>query len=176
MKIEELTLILGRAALFYSGFKLTPEIIKSWFELFSHVDTRTFQKAVEATIKAPNRAFFPSPGEVNAEIMDLANSKKAIGYDDGKLPWISKAPKYQGEKFLDLDRGIAHPAYLRWQETEAPKRYRSVNEYQDIFLIQNPDACDWCLRGNQIHFIRPEPTETGEKRQIAKPKSSWATR
>ncbi len=69
MKIEELAGSLGKSALLFQGYKMTPEIVKAWFELFQHTDIQIFEQAMKMAVLAPGRVFFPSPGEVQGYVV-----------------------------------------------------------------------------------------------------------
>lgn len=79
MKIEEFTMIIGKAKLVFPNFTLTPEVIKAWFDLFQEEPAELFHTAMRAAVKEPGRAFFPTPGEVQTYIVRLRTGEKPSG-------------------------------------------------------------------------------------------------
>lgn len=69
MKIEELAATLGKSALLFQGYKMTPEVVKAWFELFQNTEMQIFEQAMKMAVLAPGRTFFPAPGEVQEYIV-----------------------------------------------------------------------------------------------------------
>jgi hypothetical protein len=152
---------------------LTQATIRTWFEILKPVSDedglKAFNELMSTTIYGDAEP---------AHILEIVQKNKEMwaNRDDSQYPWISKAPKYEGEKFLDLDRGIPTAAYSLWKNANEHKRYRSTNQQDEIFLIQNPECWDWAIKGDKICFIRPEPEATGEKRSDGvkqKQRPSW---
>jgi len=54
---------------------LTPQTIRAWHELFSEDAALEFQAALNGSLKQPGRAFFPTPGEVNACLLILKHGQ-----------------------------------------------------------------------------------------------------
>jgi hypothetical protein len=133
----------------------------TWFEVLKFVSDEDGLKAFNELMTT---TIFGDPEP--AHIIELASKYKAqrIQTPTDGHPWISQAPKFSGEKFEDLDQGRPTASYTLWRDAEQHKRYRSTNDRDEIFLIQNPEAWDWTLKGGKICFIRPEPEATGDKR------------
>ncbi len=155
---------------------LNPGVELAWYQALRSLSDKDGQKAFSDLSKTTTYGD-PEP----AHILEIAEKNRTmwINRDDDLDPWISKAPKFEGEKFLDLDRGIPTAAYTLWRQANEHKRYRSTNQQDEIFLIQNPECWDWCLRGDKLCFVRPEPEATGDKRtdgvkQKARP--AWSQR
>lgn len=147
----------------------------AWYQALEDV---TDNEAKEAFRKLLKKKTFgdPQPSDV-IEIVEELRFKKEMDSDpNADLPWISKAPNFEGEKFEDLDRGIPTRAYLAWKQEEEHKRYRSIGRDNEIFLIQNPNAWDWRIINNKMHFIRPEPEATGKFRKEAEKPKPWVSR
>jgi len=71
MKLEEMSLTLGKFSLVFPNYSLSPEIIRLWYELFSKESLEHFYAAMLAVIKEDGRAFFPTPGEISAALRVL---------------------------------------------------------------------------------------------------------
>lgn len=70
MKLEEIGASLVKSALLFPNHKINKEVILAWHELFAKTDFRIFQKSLNACCLEPKRKFFPTPGEVNAYVIN----------------------------------------------------------------------------------------------------------
>lgn len=143
----------------------------AWFQALENLSDKDGRKAFRELARSTT---FGDPEP--AHILEIAgkHNQMWVNRDDGQNPWISKAAKFEGEKFEDTTTGEPTREYARWREQEQHKRYRAVGEHDEIFLIQNPEASDWLVKGGKINFIRPEPEATGTKKTfINKQGGAW---
>jgi hypothetical protein len=56
---------------------LTTQAIKSWAELFAEYSVEHFHAALQSAVRKPGQQFFPTPGQVQAELNTLCGIKFA---------------------------------------------------------------------------------------------------
>lgn len=143
------------------NLKITELVEAAWYQALKELSDDQGKKAFSELMRSTTYG-----DSEPAHILEIAekHAQMWVNSDNDEHPWISKAPKFIGEKFQDLDRGIPTSEYAKWREIEQHRRYRSTDQHDNIFLIQNPEAWDWMIKSNKIYFTRPDPEATGNRR------------
>lgn len=148
----------------------------AWYQALKSLSDKDGQQAFSELSRSTTYGD-PEP----AHVLEIAEKQRQmwVNREDDINPWISKAPKFEGEKFEDINTGMPTRAYQLWKQANEHKRYRATNQQDEIFLIQNPECWDWKVHGGKICYIRPDPIDTGEKRADGikqKQRPAWAQR
>lgn len=129
-----------------------------YFRYFKIYPLITVAEAIDKAVLEEGRAFFPSAGEINKYII-----KSKQEFDERSLAqfkWISEAPKFQAEKYANIDTGEETVEYARYKLMEQANRYKSKGSDGYIYLIQNPDVWEWRIINGALAYIRPDPENT----------------
>jgi len=71
MTQEQMSLILCKFVTLFPNFTLSEATIKTWHSLYDDEDPIMFHSALKQCISQKGRAFFPTPGEVNAILQPM---------------------------------------------------------------------------------------------------------
>lgn len=138
MKIEGLTEALAKSALLFQGYKMTPEVVKAWFELFRDTETQIFEQALKMAVLKPGCVFFPTPGCVKEYVV---KSSQATQYSPEEA-WLIAEEIADGVCWHNLTKQHFQrkyelknkpPFYLTlrtfWKSFEAKRVRRAYNPY-----------------------------------------------
>ncbi len=139
MDLRQTTLILNKFRLAFPNFELTENAIKLWHELFYSEAPDIFNMALLMAVKEPGRAFFPSPGEVQAYILKSLPSVLTMTASEaldnlGTHPLIREAERFS-------DRCNYHDPRTQYSSPEELAQANRINEaiwkrdFKEHFLV-----------------------------------------
>ena len=145
-----------------------------WFQALESLSDSAGKKAFKVLFRT--RTFGdPEPADV-LQIAEEQEQEQLQGAEDG-TPWISKAPKFVGERWQDNACTIATKEFANWLVVERQRLYKAVDRDNNIILIQNPEAWDFEIRNGSRVAVRGDTEETGKVKATPRPAKggrAWA--
>lgn len=91
--------ILGKAYLCFPTLKLTKPHVLAWHDFFKQYDPHMFATAMNTAIREPERKFFPTPGEVEAEYNQIIRTRQRERLEHEERTKRLNAPKEQKQEW-----------------------------------------------------------------------------
>lgn len=80
-----------------------------------------------------------------------------------RYPWVSKAPRFLGGRFENIEHCIETYEFMTWKANESTYKYKAKGADGYVYLVQNPDCCEFRLINNKIYVVKPEAEKTDYK-------------
>lgn len=151
MNRKSLTKALTRLSV-VKKLELSETLIDVWFQALRNVDDEVGNVAFEALVTRQTYGA-PEPADLIAEAEKYQNNKIL----NQPHKWISEAPKFEGTK----DYFNPSEEFKNFLRLERERKYLSKDARGEVFLVTNPEAWDWTIRGEQVTMQRPKPISTG---------------
>lgn len=122
-----MAIALTKASMIFPNVAITEATIAVWHELFEFEDAPAFSRAFVATLKAPGRTFFPTPGEVQAELEKNTGGEISLTPQEAVLKFTLDTPLIaDARRFADWSVPAVTGTYESPEELDRANRIQAA--------------------------------------------------
>jgi len=158
-----MSLILCKFVTLFPNFTLSEATIKTWHSLFDDEDPIMFHSVFKLLAKAPGRAFFPTPGEVNAILQPMKTKQLPLSGEVWAqlLQWASSSFSESKVMLMLEDNPTAQRALRQtgWENVRLSDIDKSLPFLKRDFERHYSDTQEHSDLNNLLNIGREEAAE-----------------
>ena len=163
MTLEQMTLILGKFVIFFPNLQLSESIFKGWYSFYENEEAVLFHSALKQCISQKGRAFFPTPGEVNAILQPMKTKQLPLSGEVWAqlLQWASSSFSESKVMLMLEDNPTAQRALRQtgWENVRLSDIDKSLPFLKRDFERHYSDTQEHSDLNNLLNIGREEAAE-----------------